>query len=416
MAIHMRHNPVRCRGKPRPYDQVGCPSARYLNSLGRIWKLFIEAVPARGYPKRRMRMDELDYHLPPELIARQPASPRDHSRLLVYRRGDKSIEHRHFYDLDTLLEPSDALVANNTRVIPARLEFRKSSGGRIVGLFIEEISPGHWRVMLKTRGRFTAGSRIEAVDSAGTATGDFATAIDRGSEPGQWIIEWENPEEHLTRLAHIGSPPLPPYIEKSRQQDHQSPLANSDVANYQTVYARVPGALAAPTAWLHFTQAVLSRIKEKGIRQCELTLHVGLGTFLPVKTTLLEQHPMHAEWFSIPAATTQVVRATRQSGGRIVAVGTTTVRSLEAAADSIFPASGTGCETSDISGATRLLISPGYKMRAVDVLITNFHLPRSTLLALVAAIISPEELRRVYQEAVTQHYRFYSFGDAMIIL
>ncbi len=363
-----------------------------------------------------MRMDELDYHLPPELIARQPVEPRDHSRLLVYRRGDKSIEHRHFYDLDALLEPNDLLVANNTRVIPARLEFRKSSGGRIVGLFLEELSHGRWRVLLKTRGRFTLGSRIESVNSAGAATGDFATAIDRGSEPGQWIIEWEKPEEYLTRLARIGSPPLPPYIEKARQQDHHSRLAISDVAAYQTVYARVPGALAAPTAGLHFTPAVLARLKDKGIRQCELTLHVGLGTFLPVKTTLIHQHPMHAEWFNIPAATVHAVRAVRQVGGRIVAVGTTTVRSLEAAAERIFPEPGTGCETSDFCGSTNLLISPGYQMRVVDVLITNFHLPRSTLLALVAAIISPEELRRVYQEAVVQRYRFYSFGDAMIIL
>ncbi len=363
-----------------------------------------------------MRMDELDFHLPPDLIARQPASPRDHSRLLVYRRGDKSIEHRHFYDLCELLEPSDLLVANNTRVIPARLEFRKSSGGRMVGLFIEQVSPARWQVMLKTRGRFTPGSRMEAVNSAGHPTGDVAVAIDRSSAPGQWIIEWEKPEEYLTRLARVGSPPLPPYIEKSRQQQHQSPVATSDVADYQTVYARVPGALAAPTAGLHFTPAVLAALKEKGIRQCELTLHVGLGTFIPVKTTLLQQHPMHPESFSIPAATVRAVRSVRLAGGRIAAVGTTTVRSLEAAADRIFADSRTGDQASDICGTTSLLISPGYKMRAVDVLITNFHLPRSTLLALVAAIISPEELRRVYQEAVAQRYRFYSFGDAMLIL
>ncbi len=364
----------------------------------------------------RMRMDELDYDLPSQLIARHPVHPRDQSRLLIYRRSDKSIEHRRFCELDQVLDPTDLLVANNTAVVPARLEFIKSSGGRVSGLFIEEIVRGRWRIMLKTRGRLVPGSHLEAINAQGEKTGLRAVAVTRSDASGQWILEWETAEDYLPRLARIGSPPLPPYIEKARQDDKEQRLDSHDAKDYQTTYARTPGALAAPTAGLHFTPELLTRLTGHGTGVCYLTLHVGLGTFLPVKAALLKDHPMHAEWFTIPAATVAAVQTARSRGRRIVAVGTTTVRALESAADAIQPPAGSGGQPGDIAMSTRLVISPGYNIRLTDALITNFHLPRSTLLALIAAFISVAEVKRVYREAVAMRYRFYSFGDAMLIL
>jgi S-adenosylmethionine:tRNA ribosyltransferase-isomerase len=374
-----------------------------------------------------LHISELDYHLPAELIARHPAQPRDQSRLLVYCRSTGSVAHRAFSDLPELLNPGDLLVANDTRVLPAKLSLKKDSGGVISGLFLEELAPGRWRVMLRTRGRAAEAMRLNATTTGGSRV--VLTLLERQSQKGQWIVTVDDPRPADDVLAEIGAVPLPPYIEKARAKVQSKPADDPaperpqgtaahagdarDREDYQTIYAKTAGALAAPTAGLHFTEELFARLTRRHIDQAWVTLHVGLGTFLPVESETLDQHPMHHESFYISQTTMERIRRQKAESGRMVLVGTTTVRTLEAAAGKILDPA---VAAADYSGSTDLLIQPGYTFKLTDALITNFHLPRSTLLALVGALVGLDRLKELYQQAIAQRYRFYSFGDAMLIL
>jgi len=351
-----------------------------------------------------LRTDDFDYQLPAELIAQAPASRRDRCRLMLLERATGRASHHLFSDLPKLLRPGDVLVLNDTRVIPARFECRRRTGGRVEGLFLRELAPGRWEVMLRGAGRCKPGERLSLLGAADvTAT----LSADRGAGLWEIAIAPTRPAEEL--LERIGRTPLPPYIRRP------GPLTDpQDRQAYQTVYARRPGAVAAPTAGLHFTGELLAQLRAGGMELVWVTLHVGLGTFAPVKADRVEDHRMHAEWYELPPATAEALASARAEGRRIVAVGTTSVRVLEtvAATGPFRPA----------SGWTELFIHPPAEFRAVDALLTNFHLPRSTLLMLVAAFCSPgstEGIRTIlaaYAEAVQRRYRFYSYGDAMLIV
>lgn len=359
-----------------------------------------------------MRIEELDYILPPERIATVPADPRDSARLMVYERGADRVTHRHFYELPELLNAGDLMVLNNTKVLPAKLMLRKESGASIPGLFLNSSQKGLWQVMLRSRGKLSEGAVLHT-DPASPYQLRLLNRVE--GEKGQWLAEVTPPDDATEILAAIGHVPLPPYIEKTRGKTTAEQEQN-DRQRYQTVFAKEShgeqGSLAAPTAGLHFTKTLFEKMRVRGINQTEVTLQVGLGTFLPVETERLEDHPMHTEHYHVSAETARRLRQQRQSGGRIVVVGTTATRTLEAAAEVILSRK----ELVDISSSTRLLISPGYPLKLTDVLITNFHLPRSTLLALVSALIPLPRLKELYALAIRHEYRFYSYGDAMLIL
>jgi S-adenosylmethionine:tRNA ribosyltransferase-isomerase len=340
--------------------------------------------------------DLLDYDLPPELIAQGPPAERDRSRLLVVRRGPGTLDHHVFRDLPDLLAPGDLVVLNDTRVLPARLHGRRATtGGRWEGLFLRQTPEGLWELLAQTRGRPAVGEKIVVGD------GPFTLRLCGRTAEGHWLAEPGEPGRPAELLGRYGAMPLPPYIRKGR-------AGPGDAERYQTVYAAHPGAVAAPTAGLHFTPAVFDRLRERGIERTQVTLHVGLGTFEPIRAADVSEHRMHREWCEVPAAAAAAVAACRGRGGRVVAVGTTVVRTLETVA--------AGGEVQPWSGETALFIRPPYQFRAVGALVTNFHLPRTTLLLLVAAFAGPELLKRAYQTAVAERYRFYSYGDAMLIL
>jgi S-adenosylmethionine:tRNA ribosyltransferase-isomerase len=343
---------------------------------------------------------DFDYDLPPELIAQRPAPHRDRSRLLVLDRTSGTVAHRRFDELAGLLRPRDLLVVNDTRVLPARLVGRKETGGRVELLLIERLegSPRRavWRCLLKA-------SRAPGPGRAfGLGDGLRGEVLDR--EGDEWIVRVACAEGRLEdRLAHAGRAPLPPYIRRGRDGPD-----DEDRERYQTIYARRPGAIAAPTAGLHFTAALFDRLRAAGIERVSITLHVGLGTFRPVAVERVEDHVMHDEWMDVSASVVEAVDATRRRGGRVVAVGTTVVRALEACAAG-------GGLVSERRGRCGLFIYPGFRFRVVDAMITNFHLPCSTLLMLVSAFAGRERTLAAYREAVASRYRFYSYGDAMLI-
>ena len=343
---------------------------------------------------------ELAYHLPPERIAQHPAEPRDASRLLVLDRATGGITHTVFSRIGEWLRPGDCLVLNNTRVLPARFFCRRSTGGRVEGLFLHADEAG-WRVLLKPAARLRVGERLSCEGAP-----DRGLLLRERSERGVWTVAPEPPESPETLLARIGQTPLPPYI----RRDGAPPA--EDAARYQTVYARHAGAVAAPTAGLHFTPELLARLREQGVATAEVTLHVGMGTFAPIEVADLRDHRMHAEWFDCPAETLERIAAARAAGGRIVAVGTTSARVLESLA---------GPGATLVAGETRrdwtdIFICPPYEFRQLDALLTNFHLPGSTLLALVMALGGVEPVRRAYADAIAREYRFYSYGDAMLLV
>lgn len=341
-----------------------------------------------------MQRTELEYVLPPDLIAQHAVEPRDAARLLVVDRASGRIEHRVFHEIGEYLEPGDCLVINNTRVIPARFFCRRSSGGRIEGLFLHPEGDG-WRVLLKPGRRLKAGEPL-ALEGC-----DMLLRIVSHGQRGEWLVRPEPPADPLVLLGQIGQTPLPPYI----RRDGPEP---GDVGRYQTVYAMRAGAVAAPTAGLHFTDKLLDRLANCGVRRIEVTLHIGAGTFTPIEADDLAEHCMHAEWFEVTPQAADALRGVRRSGGRIVAVGTTAARVLES-----LPEPG---QLAAASGWTDVFIYPPYRFRLVDRLITNFHLPGSTLLALVMAFASRELILQAYEEAIAERYRFYSYGDAMLIL
>jgi S-adenosylmethionine:tRNA ribosyltransferase-isomerase len=346
-----------------------------------------------------VRTDELDFVLPPELIAQQPVPDRAQSRLLHYRRSAGTLADRHFADMPDLLRPGDLLIMNDARVVPARFSLLKPGGGHVEGLFIEQISPGRWRVMLKN-----VGAPRPEIPLHFLADPDYSLyAISKDAE-GHYEVRIDPEVSALELLERIGRMPLPPYIHRTKDHDDRD---TADRERYQTVFAGRPCAVAAPTAGLHFTPELIARLTARGIRHAFLTLHVGLGTFKPVTVDRLEEHPMHVETYSIPPATADALNAARQEGRRIIAVGTTSARVLESQRSDqpIRP----------LSGQTGIFILPPYQWKYVDALITNFHLPRSTLIALVAAMVGLDQQRMLYQHAIAARYRFFSYGDAMFI-
>jgi len=352
-------------------------------------------------PQTDASLSDFDYQLPTDRIAQEPARPRDASRLLVLDRGTGAVAHRRFGELPDLLAPGDLVVLNEARVIPAAFTARRASGARIEGCFLRALEGGEWEVLLK--GRVRPRETLGLVDAAGDVRAEVELT-ERGGG-GVWRVRPRGDVEALALLEAIGRPPLPPYIRRSGPDD---PRLLLDRADYQTVYARRDGAVAAPTAGLHFTLTVLARLAERGIESARVTLDVGLGTFQPIRVLRLAEHRMHEEHFEISAESAAAINRARAEGRRVVAVGTTTVRALESAAE------GGGVRAA--REWTRLFIYPPYEFRVVDALVTNFHLPRTTLLALVCAFAGREHILPAYAEAIRAGYRFYSYGDAMLIL
>ncbi|MHC5026848.1 MAG: tRNA preQ1(34) S-adenosylmethionine ribosyltransferase-isomerase QueA [Planctomycetota bacterium] len=355
--------------------------------------------------------DALDFDLPEDRIATRPAEPRDAARLLVFERATDSLQHLYVRDLPDLLAPGDRMVVNTAAVVPARLRgHRTDTGGAIGGLFLHEEADGRWLVLLKSNGRLREGQRLTLDDASGAST-EVELELERRDEDA-WVVAVSGPGTSTERLERVGLTPLPPYILRARGGE---PVADAmDRAWYQTTYANDAHrrSVAAPTAGLHFTPEVLDRIEAKGIPRWPIVLDVGAGTFKPVTAPTLAEHAMHRETYLVPADTRAMLARHDDdaSAGRLVAVGTTTVRVLESLPHPLGPGS------NPIAAATDLLIAPGFDFRRVDVLMTNFHLPRSTLLALVGALVGLERLLDLYREAIGEGYRFYSYGDAMLVL
>ena len=346
-----------------------------------------------------MEVSDLDFELPEELIAQVPVEPRDASRLLVLPRGEGETRHLHFTDLPDLLAPGDLLVLNDSRVIPARLVGRRESGGRVEVLLVEPLpgspsaGPARWRAMAQASKSIRIGSRLDF--------DGLAAEVEGVEGEGFFAIRFDRDEQSLAQeLERVGRVPLPPYIRREP--------GDADRVRYQTVVASHPGSVAAPTAGLHFTQELLARLGDRGVSWTTVTLHVGPGTFLPVRAGRLEEHRMHSERYEVPVGAAAAFEAARARGGRVVAVGTTAVRTLESSFADGGLRSG--------RGRTEIFIRPGHAFRAVDGLVTNFHLPRSTLLALVCAFGGTAGILDAYRSAVAARYRFFSYGDAMAIL
>ena len=349
-----------------------------------------------------MRTELLNYELPEELIAQEPALKRSQSKLLVMERSTGRVHDRRFGNIIEYLKAGDCLVLNNTMVLPAKFFGRRTTGAELEGLFLSENETGSWEVMLKNARKVKAGETIVFYDKEKK---DFcrAKAAERMADR-HWILKIESNQNSQDILEKIGSAPLPPYIKRGNDED----TSRMDLQRYQTVYAEQPGAVAAPTAGLHFTGELLKQIKSMGIQAAYVTLHVGAGTFKPVTTEILQDHQMHSERFSIEREDADIINTTINNGGRIIAVGTTSVRTLETVAQDRRI---TACEAS-----TKLFIQPGYEFKIVDAMLTNFHLPKSTLLALVGAFAGLDNVLTAYRHAIEKRYRFYSYGDAMLIV
>ena len=345
-----------------------------------------------------LKTSDFAYDLPPELIAQHPTDRRDASRLMVIHRADGSVEHRHFYDITDYIAPEDVLVINDSKVIPARLyghaEGREEA--RLELLLLRQHELDTWECLVKPGKRARIGARC--VFGNGILTGEVTDILEEGNRLIRFSFDHEKYESIYNILHEIGLMPLPPYITEQLQDNDR----------YQTVYARTEGSAAAPTAGLHFTRELLEKLRDKGVAIAPVLLHVGLGTFRPVKETEITDHVMHTEFFSVPAASAELINSRRAAGGRVICVGTTSCRTLESASD----ADGT---VRAMSGDTGIFIYPGYRFKATDALITNFHLPESTLLMLVSAFYDREKMLAAYRTAVAERYRFFSFGDAMFI-
>ena len=338
-----------------------------------------------------MKLSDFVYDLPEERIAQTPVEPRDHSRLMVIHRDTGDIEHRHFYDIVDYLNPGDCLVINETKVIPARLYGERPTGGAVEVLLLKQLGPKRWETLVRPGRKLKPGA--EVIFGDGRLKGRVLESTDVGGR----IVEFDCEGSFEAALDALGEMPLPPYIHEKLQ----------DRDRYQTVYAKQEGSAAAPTAGLHFTPQLMQRIRDKGVDIVPVLLHVGLGTFRPVKVENIEEHEMHSEYFEVTRQAADRVNAARQRGGRIIAVGTTSVRTLESAAED--------GRLMARRGDTNIFIKPGYRFQLVDALITNFHLPGSTLIMLVSALWDRERILEAYRIAVKQEYRFFSFGDAMLI-
>ena len=343
-----------------------------------------------------MKVSDFDYELPKELIAKFPVEPRDSSRLMVLHRNTGEIEHRIFRDIVEYLKPGDVLVINDTKVIPARLFGKLETGGKVELLLVRQPGLGIWEVMAKPARKLKEGKRIYFDE-------ELEAVVKGYSGEGRRIVEFilKSNKDFMEKLEEIGHIPLPPYIEREEKPE--------DREKYQTVFARKEGAVAAPTAGLHFTEELLQKLKDKGIIIKNITLHVGPGTFKPVKVENVEEHQMDYETYHVPEDTAAEINRAKEEGRRVIAVGTTVTRTLESAAEK-------DGKVKPGEGSTNLFIYPGYRFKVIDALITNFHLPRSTLLMLVSAFAGRERILNAYREAVKKGYRFYSYGDAMFIL
>lgn len=339
-----------------------------------------------------MKTTDFNYYLPEELIAQTPAEKRDWSRLLHLDKSTGEIDHRHFYDLPEYLHEGDCLVLNDSRVLPARLIGHRETGGVVEVVLLRDMGDGVWECLTRPGRKTKPGTKIIFGD------GELTAYVVDACEGGNKLLKFEYEGIFLEVLERLGKMPLPPYIK----------VALEDNERYQTVYSREVGSAAAPTAGLHFTNELLEKIKKQGVKVCYLTLHVGLGTFRPVKSENIENHEMHSEFCIVPEETAKIVTETKRNGGRIISVGTTSCRTLESFAleDGSLPAT---------SGWTDIFIYPGYKFKCIDALVTNFHLPESTLIMLVSALAGREHVLNAYEKAVEERYRFFSFGDAMFI-
>lgn len=337
-----------------------------------------------------MQLSDFDYDLPEELIATEPVSPRDHSRLLVINRNDGSVTHRHFYDLPDLLSAGDLLVLNNTKVFPARLFAKGNNEREFEIVLLERISHSTWKCLVRP------GKKIKEPTAVLFSDGTSATVSRKADTSFEIEFSKEVSDTFFSWISNVGLMPLPPYIKRKATQ--------KDKASYQTVFAEREGSIAAPTAGLHFTESLLQKIKDRGIQVQEVTLHVGYGTFSPIQTQNINDHQMHFEQFEIPANLPNLIEETKKKGHRVVGVGTTALRTLES-----YPAIG-------LAGRTNIFIKPGYKFQVVDALITNFHIPKSSLFVLICALIGTDKAKEVYRMAVLEKYRFYSYGDANLIL
>lgn len=339
-----------------------------------------------------MKKSDFDFYLPEELIAQTPLERRDGSRLLALDKYSGEIEHRHFYDLPDFLKAGDCLVMNNSRVLPARLIGTRKTGGMVELVLLRDLGDGRWECLSRPGRKTKPGTELSFGD------GELNAAVEAVVEGGNRIVRFDYEGIFLEVLERLGKMPLPPYIKEELNEPER----------YQTVYSRELGSAAAPTAGLHFTEELLEKLRAKGVKLCYVTLHVGLGTFRPVKEDEIEDHEMHSEFCVIPEETARAVNETKRAGGRIIAVGTTSCRTLESFAkeDGTLEA---------CSGWTNIFIYPGYKFKCIDALITNFHLPESTLIMLVSALAGRENILNAYKTAVEERYRFFSFGDAMFI-
>ena len=339
-----------------------------------------------------MNKSDFYFDLPEELIAQTPIERRDASRLLHLDKNTGAIEHRHFYDLPEYLRPGDCLVLNDSRVLPARLIGTRSTGGSVVVVLLRDLGGGDWECLTRPGKKTRPGAELSFGE------GELTAEVLKVVEGGKRIIHFNYEGVFLEVLERLGKMPLPPYI-KVELEDNE---------RYQNVYSRELGSAAAPTAGLHFTKELLAKIESMGVNICYITLHVGLGTFRPVKTERIEDHEMHSEFCIVPERTARIVTETKKNGGRVVCVGTTSCRTVESFAlpDGTLPAT---------SGWTDIFIYPGYKFKCLDALVTNFHLPESTLIMLVSALAGRENILHAYEAAVRERYRFFSFGDAMFI-
>jgi S-adenosylmethionine:tRNA ribosyltransferase-isomerase len=339
-----------------------------------------------------MNVSEFNYNLPEELIAQTPLEKRDESRLMVLNRKGKTIEHKTFKDIIDYLQPGDCLVRNNTKVLPARIYGNKETGAKVEFLLLNNIEGDIWETIVRPGNKLHVGTKV--VFGKGKLVAEILDIMPGGTRKVKF--EYEGIFNEI--LDEIGLMPLPPYIHEELKENDR----------YQTVYAKYNGSAAAPTAGLHFTPELLKKIEEKGVKIANVTLHVGIGTFRPVKEEKVENHEMHSEHYYIKKEDAEIINETKKNGGRIIAVGTTSCRVIETVADE----NGMVCET---EGDTKIFIYPGYKFKCLDALITNFHLPQSTLLMLVSSLAGKEYIMKAYEEAVKQKYRFFSFGDAMFI-
>lgn len=348
-------------------------------------------VVAHGAPTQ-LKKSDFYYDLPEELIAQTPAEPRDSSRLLVYDRSADKAEHKIFRDIKNYLRAGDVLVINNTKVLPARLYAYTEHGGRVEVLLLKRISSLRWEVLVKPGKKCKPGTRLTVDDK-------LSLTVNSVTDSGERIVDFECDGVFEEALDRVGSMPLPPYIKKKLE----------DKNRYQTVYAKTDGSAAAPTAGLHFTPQLLEEIKDMGVEIAQILLHVGLGTFRPIKEDAITDHKMHSEYYEVGEQAAQIISRAKREGRRVIAVGTTSVRTLESAAND----DGT---IDPCFGNTSIFIYPPYKFKCVDCLVTNFHLPESTLIMLVSALVGREKTLQLYKTAVEERYRFFSFGDAMLIL